>query len=102
MKERRRLPKLTLEQLEIWFEKARPEPPCEGVSMLNGCNWHGRPTYRRATEDWMISSTSGEESRPWSLSMIISTMRKGMMMVISTIINTVRKAANGADCAGSR
>lgn len=36
MKERRRLPKLTLEQLEIWFEKARPEPPCEGVSMLNG------------------------------------------------------------------
>jgi uncharacterized protein len=36
MKERRRLPKLTLEQLETWFDKARPQPPCEGVSMLNG------------------------------------------------------------------
>ncbi len=36
MKGRRRLPKLTLEQLETWFEKARPAPPCEGVSMLNG------------------------------------------------------------------
>jgi uncharacterized protein len=27
MKGRRRLPKLTLEQLETWFEKARPAPP---------------------------------------------------------------------------
>jgi yecA family protein len=36
MKERRRLPKLTLEQLETWFDKARPAPPCDGVSKLNG------------------------------------------------------------------
>jgi uncharacterized protein len=27
---------LTLEQLEAWFDKAEPAPPCGGVSMMNG------------------------------------------------------------------
>lgn len=36
MKRPRRAKLLTLEQLEAWFDKAEPVPPCGGVSMMNG------------------------------------------------------------------
>ncbi|WP_117196517.1 UPF0149 family protein, partial [Rhizobium terrae] len=36
MKRPRRAKPLSLEQLEVWFDKAEPEPPCGGVSMMNG------------------------------------------------------------------
>ncbi|CAK7261740.1 MULTISPECIES: YecA/YgfB family protein [unclassified Shinella] len=36
MKRPRRAKLLTLEQLEAWFNKAEPVPPCGGVSMMNG------------------------------------------------------------------
>jgi uncharacterized protein len=36
MTDRPHLRKLTLEQLEAWFEKVDPAPPCKSVSMLNG------------------------------------------------------------------
>jgi uncharacterized protein len=36
VKRPKRAPILTLEGLERWFETATPEPPCEGVSMMNG------------------------------------------------------------------
>lgn len=31
-----RLPTISLEELEVWFDTARPAPHCSGVSMLNG------------------------------------------------------------------
>ena len=36
MKRPKRAKLLTLEQLEAWFDKAEPVPPCGGVSMMNG------------------------------------------------------------------
>ncbi len=36
MKRPKRAKPLSLEQLEVWFDKAEPEPPCNGVSMMNG------------------------------------------------------------------
>jgi uncharacterized protein len=64
MKERRRLPKLTLEQLETWFEKARPAPPCEGVSMLNGflTGLVAGPVFI-APNDWMGEVIGVHEER---------------------------------------
>ena len=36
MKRPKRAKLLTLEQLDAWFDKAEPAPPCGGVSMMNG------------------------------------------------------------------
>ncbi len=36
MKAPKRAKLLTLDQLETWFDKAEPAPPCRGVSTLNG------------------------------------------------------------------
>jgi len=80
MKERRRLPKLTLDQLEIWFEKARPAPPCDGVSMMNGflTGLVVGPVFI-APNDWMIEVIGAHEAR--------AVMGTKAQAVIDTIVD---------------
>ena len=80
MRERRRLPKLTLEQLETWFEKARPVPPCDGVSMMNGflTGLVAGPVFV-APNDWMIEVIGAHEAR--------AVMGTKAQAVIDTIVD---------------
>jgi uncharacterized protein len=80
MKERRRLPKLTLEQLETWFDKARPAPPCDGVSKLNGflTGLVAGPVFI-APNDWMDEVIGVHEARA-----VIGTK---VQAVIDTIVD---------------
>lgn len=41
-----------------------------------GCNWRGNPNYRGLAEDEMILASLTSGGMRWSLSMIISTVRK--------------------------
>ena len=55
---------LTLEQLETWFDKAEPAPPCGGVSMMNGflTGLAAGPVFL-LPNDWMFHVIGGHEDR---------------------------------------
>ena len=55
---------LSLEQLELWFDTAKPEPPCGGVSMMNGflTGLAAGPTFLMPN-DWMFHIIGVHEER---------------------------------------
>jgi uncharacterized protein len=55
---------LTLEQLEVWFDKAEPAPPCGGVSMMNGflTGLAAGPVFL-LPNDWMFHVIGDHEKR---------------------------------------
>jgi uncharacterized protein len=55
---------LTLEQLEAWFDKAEPAPPCGGVSMMNGflTGLAAGPVFL-LPNDWMFHVIGDHEKR---------------------------------------
>nr|WP_282188544.1 YecA family protein [Brucella tritici] len=55
---------LSLEQLEVWFDKAEPEPPCGGVSMMNGflTGLAAGPSFL-LPNDWMFHVIGDHEKR---------------------------------------
>ena len=80
VKRPKRAPILTLEGLERWFETATPEPPCEGVSMMNGfltglaCG----PIFLQPN-DWMVEVIGEHEARAY--------MGNKVQGVIDTIVD---------------
>ncbi len=55
---------LTLEQLEAWFDKTEPAPPCGGVSMMNGflTGLAAGPVFL-LPNDWMFHVIGDHEKR---------------------------------------
>lgn len=64
VKRPRRAKPLTLEQLEVWFEKVLPAPPCRDVSMMNGflTGLAAGPVFL-LPNDWMIHVIGDHERR---------------------------------------
>lgn len=64
MKARKRAKLLTLDQLETWFDKTEPAPPCRGVSTLNGflTGLAAGPVFL-LPNDWMFHVIGAHEER---------------------------------------
>ncbi|CAN7732090.1 YecA family protein [Rhizobium sp. LjRoot98] len=64
MKRPKRAKLLTLEQLEAWFDKTEPAPPCGGVSMMNGflTGLAAGPVFL-LPNDWMFHVIGDHEKR---------------------------------------
>lgn len=64
MKAPKRAKLLTLDQLETWFDKTEPAPPCRGVSTLNGflTGLAAGPVFL-LPNDWMFHVIGAHEER---------------------------------------
>lgn len=64
MKRPKRAKLLSLEQLEVWFEKSEPRAPCGGVSMMNGflTGLAAGPAFL-LPNDWMFHVIGDHEKR---------------------------------------
>jgi uncharacterized protein len=64
VKARKRAKLLTLDQLETWFDKTEPAPPCRGVSTLNGflTGLAAGPVFL-LPNDWMFHVIGAHEER---------------------------------------
>lgn len=64
MKRPKRAKPLSLEQLEVWFEKSEPRAPCGGVSMMNGflTGLAAGPAFL-LPNDWMFHVIGDHEKR---------------------------------------
>ncbi|OCP37469.1 UPF0149 family protein [Ensifer sp. LC163] len=87
MKQPRRLPIMTLEDLEVWFDRAKPPPHCGGVSMLNGflTGLAAGPAFL-LPNDWMWHVVGEHERRAF--------IGNKMQAVIDTVVDHYNRIAH--------
>ncbi|AYG64320.1 UPF0149 family protein [Rhizobium jaguaris] len=94
MKQPRRLPIMSLDELEGWFDTAKPAPHCRGVSMLNGflTGLAAGPVFL-LPNDWMWHVVGEHEQRAF--------IGNKMQAVIDTIVDHYNLIAHQLTRAGA-